>query len=166
MQSVAVAEVRLPLPIGELAHLELSEAMRGGAVDGSPVRLTAGGVVWTGKIVRTEGAVNSRTRMAAVVASVAEPYMAGKPALSFGRFVMARIEGRALEGVVVLPRAAYREGEQVYVLRDGKLFSQAVTVAWSDRERVVIDSGLKEDERVCLSPLDSFVEGMGVRADE
>ena len=79
---------------------------------------------------------------------------------------MARIEGRAMEDVAVLPRAALREGSSVYVLRDGKLFSRAVTLVWSDRTRVVIGSGLKGGDRVCLSPLDSFVEGMGVRADE
>ena len=79
---------------------------------------------------------------------------------------MARIEGRVLEGVVVLPRVAFREGGVVYVVREGKLFSQAVKVAWSDRPRVVIGSGLNEGDRICLSPLDSFVEGMEVRADE
>jgi RND family efflux transporter MFP subunit len=166
IQPVAVAEVRLTLPVGELKHLELDGAMRGGAVDGPTVKLTAGGNEWIGKIIRTEGELETGTRMMAVVASVSAPYAEGKPALSFGRFVMARIEGRILEGVVVLPRVAFREGGVVYVQRAGKLISQAVKVAWSDRTRVVIGSGLKGGERVCLSPLDSFVEGMEVRADE
>ncbi|MFP6902853.1 MAG: efflux RND transporter periplasmic adaptor subunit [Verrucomicrobiia bacterium] len=166
IQPVAVAEVRLTLPVGELKHLELDGAMRGGAVDGPTVKLTAGGNEWIGKIIRTEGELETATRMMAVVASVSAPYAEGKPALSFGRFVMARIEGRILEGVVVLPRVAFREGGVVYVQRAGKLISQAVKVAWSDRTRVVIGSGLKGGERVCLSPLDSFVEGMEVRADE
>ena len=104
--------------------------------------------------------------MMAVVASVPEPYAPGKPALSFGRFVLARIEGRALENVVVLPRAAYREGGVVYVLRDAKLYSRAVKMVWSDRTREVIGAGLKIGEQVCLSSLDSFVEGMEVRGDE
>jgi RND family efflux transporter MFP subunit len=166
IQPVAVAEVRLTLPVGELKYLELDGAMRGGAVDGPTVKLTAGGNEWIGKIIRTEGELETATRMMAVVASVSAPYAEGKPALSFGRFVMARIEGRILEGVVVLPRVAFREGGVVYVQRAGKLISQAVKVAWSDRTRVVIGSGLKGGERVCLSPLDSFVEGMEVRADE
>jgi len=166
IQPVAVAEVRLPLPIGEFKYLELSEAMRGGIVDGPEVKLNSGEEVWVGKIVRAEGEVNSHTRMVSIVASVPGPYAPGKPPLSFGRYVMARIEGRAMEDVAVLPRAALREGSSVYVLRDGKLFSRAVTLVWSDRTRVVIGSGLKGGDRVCLSPLDSFVEGMGVRADE
>ncbi|MBC8324871.1 MAG: efflux RND transporter periplasmic adaptor subunit [Verrucomicrobia subdivision 3 bacterium] len=166
IQPVAVAEVRLPLPIGEFKYLDLNEAMRGGIVDGPEVELSSGGEIWGGKIVRAEGEVDTRTRMITVVASVPGPYASGKPPLSFGRFVRARIDGRAMEGVVVLPRAALREGSGVYVLRNGKLFSQPVTLAWSDRARVVIDSGLKEGERVCLSPLDSFVEGMEVRSDE
>ena len=54
----------------------------------------------------------------------------------------------------------------VYVLGEGKLFSRVVKPLWSDRDRVVIGSGLKGGERVCLSALDSFVEGMEVRASE
>ncbi len=71
-----------------------------------------------------------------------------------------------MAGVVVLPRAALREGGVVYVFREGKLFSRVVKPLWSDRDRVVISSGLKGGERVCLSALDSFVEGMEVRANE
>ena len=166
IQPVAVAEVRLPLPMKELEYLELGESLRGGTIDGPLVRLTTGDDEWTGQIIRTEGEVETGTRMMAVVARVVAPYAAGKPTLSFGRFVMARIEGEPMAGVVVLPRAALREGGVVYVLREGKLFSRAVKLSWSDRERVVIGLGLKGGEQVCLSSLDSFVEGMEVRANE
>ena len=79
---------------------------------------------------------------------------------------MARIDGKPMTGVVVLPRAALREGGVVYVLREGKLFSRVVETLWGDRDRVVIGSGLKDGERVCLSALDSFVEGMEIRTSE
>ena len=166
IQPVAVAEVRLPLPMKELKYLKLGESLRGGMIDGPLVRLTTGDNEWSGQIIRTEGEVEAGTRMMAVVARVVAPYAAGKSTLSFGRFVMARIEGEPMTGVVVLPRAALREGGVVYVLREGKLFSRVVKTLWSDRDRVVIGSGLKGGDRVCLSALDSFVEGMEVRASE
>ena len=166
IQPVAVAEVRLPLPVKELECLGLGESLRGGTIDGPLVRLTAGGDVWAGQIIRTEGEFKTDTRMMAVVAHVVAPYAAGKTTLSFGRFVMAHIKGEPMAGVVVLPRAALREGGVVYMFREGKLFSRAVKLLWSDRERVVIGSGLKGGDRVCLSALDSFVEGMEVRANE
>ena len=44
----------------------------------------------------------------------------------------------------------------------GSAHERKVRVAWSTREVVVIDEGLKTGDRVCLTAVDAFVEGMEV----
>ncbi|MBT5846269.1 MAG: HlyD family efflux transporter periplasmic adaptor subunit, partial [Verrucomicrobiales bacterium] len=70
IQPIAVAEVRLPLPMKELKYLELGGALRGGMIDGPLVRLTTGDNEWSGQIIRAEGEFEAGTRMMAVVARV------------------------------------------------------------------------------------------------
>ena len=58
---------------------------------------------WPGKVVRTEGRLDERTRMIHVVVLVDKPY-ARKPPLVFGLFVTVEIEGRkiALQNTIKL----------------------------------------------------------------
>jgi RND family efflux transporter MFP subunit len=75
------AEIRLPLADRQLAYLDLP-GLRGattaGGVTGPEVRLRANfaGVehTWVGRVVRTEGEIDPRSRMVHVVARVEDPY--------------------------------------------------------------------------------------------
>jgi multidrug efflux pump subunit AcrA (membrane-fusion protein) len=79
-------------------------------------------------------------------------------------FVAATIHGREIADAVVLPRAALREDDRVWVAHgDGTLRERPVTVVRIDRDRVVIADGLRPGERVCLSAVEGFVDGMAVR---
>jgi multidrug efflux pump subunit AcrA (membrane-fusion protein) len=77
-------------------------------------------------------------------------------------FMKAEIDGRELNNVAVLPRGALRGGDAVHVYENGQLTARQVTVAWSTREVVVISSGLRAGEQVCLTRVDAFLEGMTV----
>jgi hypothetical protein len=46
---------------------------------------------------------------------------------------------------------------------DLRLRFQAVRVLRSDRTEAIIESGLKAGDRVCVTPLDTVVDGMKVR---
>jgi multidrug efflux pump subunit AcrA (membrane-fusion protein) len=159
------------LPLDEFAFLDFSDAFRGGtnSAVGALVRLRAShgsDSKWRGKIVRSVGEVDRGTRMMTVIVEVADPYRmaAGAigPALSFGLFVQAEIDGRELVGVAVLPRMVLRGGDRVYLLKDGALHTRRVQVAWSTREVVVISGGLRAGDQVCLTAVDAFAEGMPV----
>lgn len=172
--SIDRAEVRLPLPDDQLAYLELPLSYRG-EVPGSRgpgviLRSTFGGreYSWSGTIVRTEGEIDPRTRMVHVVAQVENPYGRGRnpdrPPLAVGMFVEAEIMGRWARGVVVLPRAALRSDGQVLVVdSEERLHLRSVEVLKADRTQVVIKSGLEAGERICLTSLDTVVDGMKVR---
>jgi RND family efflux transporter MFP subunit len=198
LYAVDYAEVRLPIPDRELAYVDLPLAYRPGAVsppasepgaetaaadDGSPVRLRAEFAgrqhVWTGRIVRTEGEIDPKSRMVHAVARVEDPYAreAGseRPPLAVGLFVEAEILGRRVDAAAMLPRAALRrdeagpgeparDGHFVLVVGDeSRLEFRRVEVLRRERERVVIGAGLAAGERVCVSPMRAPVEGMAVR---
>ena len=173
--SVDYAEVRLPVPDGQLAYLDLSMRFRGELIpqEGPEVLLHANFAgqeyTWIGRIVGVEGEIDSRTRMVTLIARVADPYGRGeepdRPPLAAGLFVEAEILGYEVEDVVILPRSALRTSDQVLVVsEEDRLYFRRVDVLRSDAETVVIRSGLDSGERICLSPLDAVVEGMRVRA--
>lgn len=172
--AVDYAEVRLPVPDDDVAFLDLELGYRGEerSAEGPAVDLSARFAGeehrWQGRIVRTEGEIDPKSRMVHAVARVDDPYgrRAGdeRPPLAVGMFVDAEIAGRSVPDAIVLPRAALRDGKRVLVV-DGedRLRIRDVEVMRAGRERVVLRAGLAAGERVCLSPLEAVVDGMKVR---
>lgn len=174
--SIAAAEVRLPLPLDQLEFLELPLAARGEAAAKAGPAVTlrsefAGGLhEWTGRIVRTESEIDPQTRMLHAVARIEDPYASGadpeRAPLAVGLFVRARIAGRLVRGVVLLPRAALRSESRVFVVdEEDRLRFRDVEVLRTDGETVVIERGLEDGELVCLSPLEIPVDGMKIRLE-
>lgn len=175
LYAIDTAEIRLPLPDEDLAYVDIPLSYRNGSDSndtGPEVLLKADWAgeeyVWKGRIVRTEGEIDTSTRMLYAVAEVKDPYAHGKdpkrPPLSVGMFVRAEILGNRISGVFILPRAAIRGSDTVYIVdREGKLRFRQVDVYKRERERVIIRSGLEKGEMVCISPLETVVDGMEVR---
>lgn len=177
LYSVDVAEVKLPIPNAELEFCTLPLAYRDSTTtgDGPTVRLTARFAgkdhVWKGRIVRTEGEIDARTRMVNAIAQVDDPYARGsstsRPPLAVGMFVQAEIDGNVVRNVAELPRTALRTDNMVYVIDSAdRLRFREVDVLRRQRERVLIRAGLEDGERVCVSTLETAVNGMRVRATE
>lgn len=172
LYGVDFAEVRLPIPDDELAFLHLPLAYRGQdrPAGGPTVVLSAEFAgqrhQWSGRISRTEGEIDPRTRMVHAVAEVEDPYGRGsdrsRPPLAVGMFVEAEIRGKRVSDVVVLPRSVLR-GDQVLVVDEAdRLYYRAVEVLRAERDQVLIASGLSEGERVCVSVVQTPVNGMRV----
>ena len=167
------AEVRLPINDEELAFLDLPL----GPVTQSTQMIPAARVTitarfagkehqWPAQVVRTEGELDPQTRMINLVARVEAPYApaAGRAPLAVGLFVDAEIHGRLAKDVAVLPRSAVRPDNQVLVVdSDDRLHFRSVTVLRTVAEQAYISDGLAAGERVCISPLDTALEGMTVR---
>jgi multidrug efflux pump subunit AcrA (membrane-fusion protein) len=171
---VDVAEVRLPIPNEELAFVRIPLSYRGDSsnVRGPEVHLKAqfagNEYVWKGRIVRTGGEIDQSTRMLYAVAEVRDPYGHGKdpsrPPLAVGLFVEAEIMGNWLKDAVVLPRAAIRGTDTVYIVdSDQRLRFRTVDVFRRERESIVVEAGLESGELVCISPMETVVDGMRVR---
>jgi RND family efflux transporter MFP subunit len=160
-----VVEVRVPLDSRELAWFSVpARGEEGAQVE---VSTTFGGSrqVWKGKVSRMEAQVDQQSRMVHVVVEIRDPYAAsdGRPALLPGTFVDVSISGRALEGVVAIPRHVIREGGGVWVVEDGLLRVRDVEVLRSDRQQTLVSSGLAQGDLVIVSALDAVTDGMKVR---
>ena len=174
--SVDYAEVRLPIPDSEVGFIDLPFTYRGETKSrpGPKVRLRArfGGedYTWTGRIVRTEAEIDPQSRMIHAIAQVEKPYDLStqggrrRPPLAVGMYVEAEIEGRWAAGVVAIPRAILRGDDQVLVVEeDDRLRFRTVEILRAEGDQVLIRSGLKAGDRVCVSPLETAVDGMTVR---
>jgi RND family efflux transporter MFP subunit len=164
-------EVRLPMSSAQLAFLEIDTTGAVPTNPGAPVVITGnyGSVkfLWDGEIVRTEAEIDSRSRMFYVVARIRNLGGPDMPPLAVGLFVQADIQGRLFNDIVRLPRSAMRDANQVLVVDDeGRLHFRQVSVLRIESDEVLISKGLENGERVCVSPLQTVVDGMRVQAVE
>lgn len=174
-------EVRLPIADAQLAYLDLPLWAREAPAEellpevALSARFAGRDHTWRGRIVRTEGEIDAKSRLVHVVAQVAnDPSLFGRDGavpgateripLPVGLFVQARISGRAADGVAVIPRQALLGPGQVLIVDDeNRLRFRDVEVLRIDREEALISSGLRDGERVCLTSIQAPVDGMTVR---
>jgi RND family efflux transporter MFP subunit len=172
--AVEYAEVRLPIPDRDAAFVDLPIDYRNDEDESTGpkvllrARFAGRDYSWHGRIVRTEGELDPKTRMIHAVARVEDPYGRGddpeRPPLAVGLFVQAEIEGLRREGMIELPRSALRGRDQVAIVDpDSRIELRQVQVLRSDRSRVFVSSGIAANERVVSGPLALAVDGMLVR---
>ena len=158
-------EVRLPIADRQLAYLNIPVNIRGEIpTEFQPeVKLTAQyagqTLEWKGQIVRSEAEIDVSSRMVQLVARVESS--ANSVPLSVGLFVSAEIEGLAAENVVVLPREALRNDNQVLVVdEEDRLRFRKIEPLRLYQNDLLIRAGLQAGERVCISPIQTAIEGM------
>jgi multidrug efflux system membrane fusion protein len=171
--AVDYAEVRLPIANQDLAFLDLDFGFRGQTetTKGPTVKLHAdfGGQThtWEGQIVLVEGEVDARSRMVYLVARIDNPYGRSKdgnrPPLAVGMYVTAEVLGKMADDVYTIPRAALRANRDILVVTDNRLYFREIDILRADAEKVIVKSGLNPGDQLCLSPLDTAVDGMRVR---
>jgi RND family efflux transporter MFP subunit len=168
------AEIRLPIPDDQLAFLDFGATKPGvpTEIDHAVVRLSAifagRRTEWQGRVVRTEGEIDPRSRMVNVVARVEDPYhidaQAPEVPLAVGLYVQAEIEGPQVENAIVVPRYAMQNDSRILVVdQENRLRSREVEILRIDRDDVLIQGPLPAGERICVSPLQVVIEGMQVR---
>ena len=159
-------EVRLPVADRQLAFLNIPFGYQGDidALDAPRVTLSAEfagkKLIWEGTIVRTEAEIDAQTRMVNVVAQVRTN---SDPLLSVGLFVAAEIQGREVDQVIVLPRAALRDNDRVLVVDDeNRMYHRDITPLRLYEDKIIVQSGLLAGERVCVSQIQTVIDGMRV----
>ncbi len=163
--STEAAEIPVYLDDRDLAWIRVPGFT--GPGPGSPARVQAELAgrrrSWPGRVVRTQGRIDPRTRLVPVVVRVDDPY-ARRPPLAPGMFVEVEIEGRLLDRAALLPRAALRPGGVIWVVdREGRLHFRKVKVARTSGDQVLVREGLKQGELVVVSNLSAVSRGMAVR---
>lgn len=168
------AEVRLPVSENDLSFLDIPLTESGsdidrpvvliGSVAGQPAR-------WGARLMRTEGVVDSNTRLTYLVVEISDPYgldpAADKPALPMGTFVEAQIPGRDASGLVLLPAQALHDGNQVYLAGDDdELEIREVEIVRATPREVYVSGPLDGDDRVIITAIPAPVPGLKLNVRE
>jgi RND family efflux transporter MFP subunit len=173
-----VVEVKLPLANRQIGFLTISPSFRGAfPTEQAPDVLLKGLYAgrqhsWQGKLVRTEAGIDVSNNTVQAIVQVKQPResdidddesLANIP-LPIGLLVQADISGRTVDNVIALPRHVIRKNTQVLVAApDDTLHIREVDILRLERDRVLIQGGLKAGEKVCVSPIQAVVDGMRIR---
>jgi len=164
--------VQVSVPVSQLPWIDVPDAKgRGGAR--ARVVHRAGPdseIEREGRVVRLLGDLDPAGRMARLLVAVNDPLDLNsgenEPALPLliGAYVCIEIDGRELDNVYVIPRAAIREGNRVWVM-DGKdcLSVREVEIIWRQKEDVLIADAIKPGERIVTSSIPTPIPGMLLR---
>jgi RND family efflux transporter MFP subunit len=164
--STEAAEIVVPLEQEDLLWFHVPNFTPGngpGSAATVMARIAGRDIPCSGKVVRTEGKLDERTRLINVVVRVEKPY-AKRPPLAVGLFVTVDIQGRTLPNAAIVPRAALRPNDVLWVVdKSDRLVFRKVEVARVQGNKVLIRSGLKGGERLVVSPMKEVTNGMNVR---
>ncbi len=164
------------VPIGRIGALTKAQISK---LPHASVQSEFAGVktIRTGKVVRTDGVIDERSRMIKLVIQIDDPLSiyatteADKsPPLLPGAFVRVTVHGKALNNVFRIPRHALHPNNTIYVARNEKLHMAAVEVERKDRNFAYVRSTLikgkptlDDGESIVITPLDTPTHGMAIK---
>lgn len=120
---------------------------------------------WLGKIVRTEGAIDTSSQQLFIVAKIEDPYnpeLHPGASIKIGQYVTAEIQGKTLDDALVISNNAIYQGSYVYVVVDGVLKRRDINIRWQNEQQAVIDSGLSANDVLVMTPLGQVSSGTAV----
>lgn len=174
--TTAEVEIVVPLTDEEAALVDgLWNARAGQAATNIPVMVgaTFGGQThhWPGYVDRAEGALNEETRTVAVVVRVPDPFVTDstgtRPPLLLGTYVDVGIQGVLLDHYIVLPQAAYRDGDVVWAVESDSLLRLVPAEFIHEVDgQVYLTADLEDRARVVVSPLAVVTDSMSIRVAE
>lgn len=139
---------------------------------------------WQAYVDRANSVLNPQTRTIDVFLRIPNPLRGGAPAttkkegqdsatassappLFVGSFVDAEITGRVVDQYAALPLAALRPGNQIWLVRDGRLRIVKVDILQrTDTEALISATGLGAKPVVILSALKTATNGQRVKVAE
>lgn len=173
---IEAVEIEVPLEDRELAWFDIPSNPifingSGTTKIGSEVEVRSqfagGNHTWQGYVVRTTGQIDKTSRLVSVVIEVSEPFKGanGRPPLVPGMFVELLIKGRTLKKAILVPRYAVHNGNQVWVVGDGRLNIRELKIVRKDKTYAYVVSGLEDGDVIVLSSVDTVTDGMRVRTE-
>ncbi|MBB5210260.1 efflux RND transporter periplasmic adaptor subunit [Microbulbifer hydrolyticus] len=119
-----------------------------------------------GRFVRVIPVLEEQGRLARVLVELDDPLGIedpSRPQLLLNDLARVEITGRADGQQVRIPLTALQDGNEVWVVREGKIHIQPVQVSHFDDEFAVLESGLRGGETLVITRLTSVTEDMPVR---
>jgi len=164
-------EVRLPLRSTDLKFINLPETFRDKKTT-SPITsvnvystLPESPIAWSGRLVRTESAIDNNARQLHVVAQIDDPFNADnidRSPLKIGEYVTAKISGKNIDDAIVIPAGAIYQNTYVYVVTGDVIKRRNVQIDWQDQAQALISSGLSSGDKLVITTLGQVASGTRV----
>ena len=157
------AEIRLPLTESERLLINTNN------LNENTVRLyDSGELVAQGKIQRIEASLNPNNRLFYAVALIENAFPEDNQIhtseLFRGQYLDAMIEGIGFEKAFTLPNEAIRESSTIYTItKQNQLIEKNITIISSNSKQAIVSTGLDDGDRVVVSPIPFYVNGMSVK---
>lgn len=121
---------------------------------------------WQGEVVRSEGAIDIKSRQLFVIAQInpshQQEHGSFPPPLKIGQFITGEIQSTTLPNVFVIPRANLYKGNTIWVVEDSKLTKKTVIPLWKNDDIVLVRDGVSENAQLVTTPLLSAITGRKV----
>jgi RND family efflux transporter MFP subunit len=163
------AEVRLPLSAEDLAFVHLPEEDPSRVITATltDALQPTGEQSWEARIVRSEGVLDETSRELFVTARVNDPYGIdnNNPPLRVGQPVLAKITGKLLENVYVIPRSSLRNPTEIVLVdpETSTIERTKITPLWSNETQIIVDQEFPEGWLLVLSRLPVAANGTEVK---
>ncbi len=125
---------------------------------------------WQGKLIRTEGSIDSSAQQLYVVAQITDPFKRqakavnrGNISIKIGQYLNAKISGKLLKRVLVIPNTSIYQGSYVYIVEKGVLQRKEIKIAWQNDKNALISKGLEFGQKLVLTPLGQVSSGTAVQ---
>lgn len=157
------AEIRLPLTESERLLIDTKN------LNENTVRLyDSGKLVAQGKIQRIEASLNPNNRLFYAVALIENAFPGDNQIhtseMFRGQYLDAMIDGILIDKAFTLPNEAIRESSTIYTITNqNQLVEKSITVISSNSKQVIVSTGLDDDDRVVVSPVPFYINGMSVK---
>ncbi len=119
---------------------------------------------WNGRVVRMREQLDPRTRTAALVVAVDEPYEQAipgqRPPLMQGMYCEVELRGSPRSNCIVVPRSALHDGHVFVVDGDRRLRRRQVRISVTQAGFACVEKGLGEGELLVVSDPAPAIEGM------
>lgn len=157
------AEIHVPVAASELAWLDMAKPGRVRA----QIRVPGLEGEWQGKLMRTLGEIDAKSRQATLIVAVDDPYSLGRTGgapLPSGQFVEVELHGRTLEDIYKIPRKALRSNSTIWLADSAdRLVIHPAKVIRRERDSVIIKADTDESRKLILSALTGVANGTLLR---
>ncbi len=169
--AIDYAEIRLPIKQRDVNFLNLPRVNEHNT-KGSPVTLSYNLLgerhQWPSHLTRSEGVVDSASRVHYVIAQIDDPYAlkqgAEHEAIHIGTFVNAQISGKVLNDLVAIPRRSIYGANTIYTVdSDNRLHIHQLELLRTDANFAYTLEVFLPDHRLVQTKLETPVEGMKLR---
>lgn len=158
-----IAEVRLPVADNQLQFLlnqgEQAKVKLIGEYSGQEIQ-------WQAKIARSEGVIDSNSRMSYLVAEIQDPYhlqntnQENELPLRFGSYVQAKILGVEVNSASIIPRYLIINNSVPTLSDESTLRYAKINILREEGGNVIVSDGLIDGDKLIVSALDYPVAGM------